>query len=186
MRGAGDAHGRNPNIAIASNEAIGNAEAAKAAGVPETAIDSAKVVLRHGTPEEMEAVKSGKAKLRKTADGVRARRRASAEPDRPSQHPATRRGNKMPVYSRDPIDDVMRKILSVSHEEMQKREEEYRKQRKKKHKSSQSSRATESTAVVFWPPSSRPHKRGESGNLDLLAASLFQGIRCKERYRGVV
>ena len=29
----------NPNIAIASNEAIGNAEAAKAAGVPETAID---------------------------------------------------------------------------------------------------------------------------------------------------
>ena len=102
----------NPNIAIASNEAIGNAEAAKAAGVPETAIDSAKVVLRHGTPEEMEAVKSGKAKLRKTADGVRARRRASAEPDRPSQHPATRRGKKMPVYSRDPIDDVTRELIT--------------------------------------------------------------------------
>ena len=46
---------------IASNEAIGNAEAAKVAGVPETAIDSAKVVLQDGTPEERQAVESGKA-----------------------------------------------------------------------------------------------------------------------------
>jgi hypothetical protein len=60
----------------------------------------------------MEAVKSGKAKLRKTADGVRARRRASVEPDRPNQHPATPRGKKMPVYSRDPIDDVMRELIT--------------------------------------------------------------------------
>jgi hypothetical protein len=42
----------NPQLAIASNEAIGNAEATKAAGVPETAIDSAKVV--HGKPDENE------------------------------------------------------------------------------------------------------------------------------------
>jgi hypothetical protein len=80
----------NPKLAIASNEAIGNAEAAKAAGVPKTAIDSAKVVLQHGTPEEWKAVESGEARLRKTADWIRARRRASAQPDQPSQRRAPR------------------------------------------------------------------------------------------------
>jgi len=102
----------NPNFAIASNEAIGNAEAAKAAGVPETAIESAKVVLRHGTPEERKAVESGKAKLRKTADRVRARKRASAEPDPSSQRPATPLAKKAPVHSRDPIDDVAGELIA--------------------------------------------------------------------------
>jgi hypothetical protein len=97
----------NPIFAIASNEAIGNAEAAKAAGVPETAIDSAKVVLQHGTPEERKAVESGKAKLRRTADRIRARRRADAEPDRLSDRPAAPLRTKAPVDSGGPIEDVM-------------------------------------------------------------------------------
>jgi hypothetical protein len=95
----------NPNPAIASNEAIGNAEAAKAAGVPETSIDSARVVLRYGTPEERKAVESGKAKLRKTADTVRSR-------EQPSQRPATPRSKKMPIHSRDPIDGVARELIA--------------------------------------------------------------------------
>ncbi len=102
----------NPNLAIASNEAIGNAEAAKAAGVPKTAIDSGRVVLRHGTPEEGAAVRSGKAKLRKTADRVRARRRASVEPNQPKGEPATPAAKKKPVHSRDPIDDVTRELIT--------------------------------------------------------------------------
>jgi hypothetical protein len=102
----------NPNFAIASNEAIGNAEAAKAAGVPETAIDSAKVVLQHGTPEERQAVESGKATLRKTADRIRARKRASAEIEGPGQPPATPAGKKALVHSRDPIDNVTRELIS--------------------------------------------------------------------------
>ena len=103
----------NPNLAIASSEAIGNAEAAKAAGVPKTAIDSGKVVLRHGTPEERAAVRSGKAKLRKTADRVRARRRASVEPNEPKGEPATPPVRKKPVHSRDPIDDVARELITT-------------------------------------------------------------------------
>ena len=102
----------NPKLAIASNEAIGNAEAAKAAGVPETAIDSAKVVLQHGTPEERQAVESGKAALRKTADRIRARKRASAETDRPGQRPAAPPGKKALIHSRDPIDNVTRELIT--------------------------------------------------------------------------
>jgi hypothetical protein len=102
----------NPNFAIASNEAIGNAEAVKAAGVPETAIDSAKVVLQHGTPEERKAVESGEAQLRKTADRIRARRRASVHPNRPTLRRATPLPKKTPVHSRDPIDDVTRELIT--------------------------------------------------------------------------
>jgi hypothetical protein len=102
----------NPNLPIASNEAIGNAEAAKAAGVPETAIDSAKVVLQHGTPDEKKAVESGEARLRKTADRIRARRRASGEPDRHSKQPGAPLGKKTRVHSRDPIDDVTRELIT--------------------------------------------------------------------------
>jgi hypothetical protein len=70
----------NPRFAIGSNEPIrparqrpSNAEVAAAAGVPETSIKSAKTVVNDGAPEEIEAVKSGKAKLRATADTIRAR-----------------------------------------------------------------------------------------------------------------
>ncbi len=102
----------NPKRSIASNEAIGNAEAAKVAGVPETAINSAKVVLQDGTPEERQAVESGKAPLRKTADRIRARRRATAEADRPGPRPATPPGKKALVHNRDPIDDLTRELIT--------------------------------------------------------------------------
>jgi hypothetical protein len=59
---------------------------------PETAIDSAKVVLQQGTPEERKAVDSGEASLRKTADRIRAHSRARAEsqPAEPAAGNATR------------------------------------------------------------------------------------------------
>ena len=93
-----------PNLANPSNEGISAAEAAKAAGVPETAIDSAKVVLQHGTPDERQAVESGEARVRKTADRIRARRRASA--------PMAPLGKKTPFHSRDPIADVTRELIT--------------------------------------------------------------------------
>lgn len=101
-----------PKHANPSNEGISAAVAAKAAGVPETAIDSAKVVLQHGTPDERKAVESGEARLRKTADRIRARRRTSAEPDRYSKRPAAPLGKKTPFHSRDPIDDVTRELIT--------------------------------------------------------------------------
>ena len=101
----------NPDLSIPSNEAIGNDEVAKAAGVPKTAIDFGEGCdpLRHASGEE--AVGSGKAPLRKTADMVRARRRASAGPDLASHEPAPGRAKKAPVNSGDPIDDVRRKLV---------------------------------------------------------------------------
>jgi hypothetical protein len=89
----------NPNFTIGSAEPIGIAEAAEASGVPETAVKSAKVVLRHGTPEEKKRVETGAAPLRKTADRIRHRMRTSetakkAEP------------LKAPIANPDPIDDV--------------------------------------------------------------------------------
>jgi hypothetical protein len=57
--------------------ALSVAQVAKAAGVPETAIKSAKTVLRDGTAEEIDAVRNGRAPLRKTVDRVRDRKRAS-------------------------------------------------------------------------------------------------------------
>jgi hypothetical protein len=88
----------NPNFAIPSNEGIGMsaAEAADAAGVPKTAIESAKTVIKDGTLEEIAAVRAGKAKLRKTADTVRARAQ----------------DKKSPVQSADPIDDVLREVIA--------------------------------------------------------------------------
>jgi ParB-like chromosome segregation protein Spo0J len=55
-----------------SNEPPSIAEAAKAAGIPETAVKSAKAVLKDGTPQEVvEASQRGK--LRKVADRILAR-----------------------------------------------------------------------------------------------------------------
>jgi hypothetical protein len=57
-----------------SNEPPSTAEAAKAAGIPETAIKSAKTVLARGT-EEQKAAAAKKGGLRKTAEAIRARER---------------------------------------------------------------------------------------------------------------
>jgi hypothetical protein len=65
-----------------SNEASSISKVAKAAGVPKTAVESAKAVLKGGTADEVEAVRSGKAPLRRTANAVRAR---SATPRRQAQ-----------------------------------------------------------------------------------------------------
>jgi ParB-like chromosome segregation protein Spo0J len=75
-----------------SNEGLKVSAVAEAAGVPKTAVESAKAVLKHGVPEDIDAVRTGKAKLRKTADAVRARR----APPKPSA---------------DPIDDVTRALI---------------------------------------------------------------------------
>jgi hypothetical protein len=82
-RGLGSSPGRQGGGSRdgASFEAPSIAEAAAAAGVPKTAVESAKVVRDRGTEEEKAAVRSGKAKLRKTADTVRSRARPKAEGD---------------------------------------------------------------------------------------------------------
>jgi hypothetical protein len=54
-------------------------DAAKAAGIPVAAIKRARVVLDHGTPEEIAAVKSGEAKLAPTVDAIQKRRKNSKE-----------------------------------------------------------------------------------------------------------
>jgi hypothetical protein len=72
---ATQAHGANQHT---SNEASSIPAIAKAAGIPKTAVESAKAVLKDGTADEIEAVRTGMAKLRKTADAVRARVRPAA------------------------------------------------------------------------------------------------------------
>jgi hypothetical protein len=59
-----------------ANANLKTAEVAAASGVREDQINSAKAVHRDGTPEEIEAVSKGAAKLRATADAIRARRKA--------------------------------------------------------------------------------------------------------------
>jgi hypothetical protein len=81
--------GSNQHIrATASNEVVArrgmsNAEAAKASGVPKSSIESAKALLKDGTAEEIEAVKTGRAKLRKTADKMRMRKATPKAPEDP-------------------------------------------------------------------------------------------------------
>jgi hypothetical protein len=77
-----------------ANAGLKTADVAKAARVPKTAIESAKTVLKDGTPHEIAAVKAGKAPLRKTANAVR------------------ERAKKTPVQSADPIEDVVRKLVA--------------------------------------------------------------------------
>jgi hypothetical protein len=77
-----------------SNEGLPIAEVAKTAGVPKTAIESARVVLRYGTSEEIERVRTGEARARKTADAVRSRLRRQMKP-----------------ASADPLDEVRRALI---------------------------------------------------------------------------
>jgi hypothetical protein len=68
-----------------SNELPSNARLAAEAGVTETALKSAKTVLKHGTPEENKAIESGKkGVLRKAADRVRSERRQALAPSTPT------------------------------------------------------------------------------------------------------
>jgi hypothetical protein len=91
--------------ATASNEEVAskeltNAQAAKTAGIPKTAVESGKVVLLRGTEQEKAAVRSGAAKARKTADAIRARQQ--------SPRPA----GKAPAPSADPIDVVAQELIA--------------------------------------------------------------------------
>jgi hypothetical protein len=63
-----------------SNEGLKVGEAAKVLEVPKTAVESARVVVTLGTPEEQRAVDSGEAKVRKTADRIRSRTRKAVRP----------------------------------------------------------------------------------------------------------
>jgi hypothetical protein len=74
------------------------------AGVTESAVKSAKVVLDHGTAEEIAAIHTGAKKVRPTADTVRTRRRALAPPA-----PAK---PKVAKPAANPIDDVVREIVA--------------------------------------------------------------------------
>ena len=80
--------GMNQNT-VGSNE-LTVAKAAEVAGVSETSIKSARAVITHGTPEEVEAINLGRVPLRKTADRIRSRRRALAPPavPKPMSKPA--------------------------------------------------------------------------------------------------
>ena len=81
------------------------AKAAENAGITETALKSAKVLYKHGTPEEVRAVKSGNAPLYKKADDVRKRRRALTPPAPPKPK------SVQAQPAADPIDDVACDII---------------------------------------------------------------------------
>ena len=81
------------------------AKAAENAGITVTALKSAKVLYKHGTPEEVRAVKSGNAPLYKKADDVRKRRRALTPPAPPKPK------SVQAQPAADPIDDVACDII---------------------------------------------------------------------------
>lgn len=83
------------------------AQAAQAASVPETAVKSAKVVLKHGTSKEIAAVNTGEKKLRPTADKVRKRERALAPPKHQLMPKSAKAASAI-----DPIEAVACDIIS--------------------------------------------------------------------------
>jgi hypothetical protein len=89
--------------------ALSIAQVAAAAGVPETAIKSAKTVLRDGTPQEIKRVKTGAVPLRKTADKVRDRKRS---PSTVKKAEPAQKVEKAPAAEGGPIDAVAREIIS--------------------------------------------------------------------------
>ena len=82
------------------------AKAAKNAGITKTALKSAKIVHSHGTPADINAVKSGTVPLYKKADEVRERRRALTPPAAPRSKPKAAKPHA------NPIDDVVREIVT--------------------------------------------------------------------------
>jgi hypothetical protein len=94
-----------------SNELPSNAQLAAEAGLTETALKSAKTVVKHGTPEENKAVESGKkGVLRKAADRVRRERRRALAPPAPPKATPKPAEPATPVV--DPIDAVALAIIS--------------------------------------------------------------------------
>ena len=91
-----------------SDELPSIAMVAEKAGVTQTAIKSANAVLKHGTRDEVEAVKLGRKPLRKTADTARACMRATA----PSK-PQLKHKSVKTSPAADPIDTVASAIVSV-------------------------------------------------------------------------
>jgi hypothetical protein len=81
------------------------AKAAAEIDVTESKIKNALVVHKHGTAEEIEDVRTGKKKLRPTADKIRDRRRALAPPAPPKPN------STKPKPAADPIDDVACAII---------------------------------------------------------------------------
>jgi hypothetical protein len=76
-------------------------EAAKASGIPKSAVEAAKVVLNSGTTEEVASVRSGKKKLTPTANAIRSRTRGTT-----TDHASAKKASS-PV---DPIDVVASEI----------------------------------------------------------------------------
>ena len=76
-------------------------EAAKAAGIPKSAVEAGKVVLTGGTPEEVASVRSGKKKLTPTANAIRLRAREAACPSTKKAPP-----------ERDPIEVIAGEIIA--------------------------------------------------------------------------
>ena len=82
-----------------SDELPSIAMVAEKAGVTETAIKSANAVLKHGTRDEVEAVKLGRKPLRKTADTARACMRATAPSGSLSSSLSRLRPRRLPIRS---------------------------------------------------------------------------------------
>jgi len=96
---------------VSSNE-LTIAAAATASGVSETAIKSARTILRDGTPQEIEAVKTGRAKLRATADAVRARKKPEVVlrdyKNETGEWPTAQKGVKLTGLSSRNFDNALR------------------------------------------------------------------------------
>jgi hypothetical protein len=94
-------------------------QAAKALEVPKTAVESARVVTTHGTPEEKKAIASRqRGALRKAADRVRSERRQALAPSTSPKSPANKAKSTAKPKSTtttpapDPIDEVAREIVT--------------------------------------------------------------------------
>jgi hypothetical protein len=111
QRGRGEyARGANP-----SNEGFTRtvAEAAATAGIPRTAVESAKVVLNRGTEGEKAAVRSGAVKVRKQADAIRAR--TSSKPHKTPKAPEDPIADIVKILARDYSDGEWRTIARVTN-----------------------------------------------------------------------
>jgi ParB-like chromosome segregation protein Spo0J len=87
------------------------ADAARLGDVPETAVKSARTVLQDGTEEEIADVRAGKAKARKTADRIRARKpkRGKPAPEAGEPEPNKPETNEAEAGSSSPEVEALRR-----------------------------------------------------------------------------